>query len=99
MQDVKTFIQGTALDGRTNVTPIETQLNEFLKANPAYSAKSMSFIVGPRYREAFVIFDVKERQNDYGRDTTKYNKPVSKTSQTLKGEAKLGSSDDGQQKH
>ena len=62
MQDVKTFIQGTALDGRVNVTPIETQLNEFLKANPAYSAKSMSFIVGPRYREAFVIFDVRDNK-------------------------------------
>ena len=66
MQDVKHFINGK--DIRTsyyNMDDLDTQINAFLKENPNYSIRSLSTIIGPAYKEAFVVFDVGEERNDH----------------------------------
>ncbi len=66
MQTVKAFVQGTKPYDTNGpvMTSIEEQINLYLKENPNHSAKSMSIIVGQSYREAFVIFDVREPKDD-----------------------------------
>ena len=73
-QDVKAFVCGRDIWHATyNTTPLDEQINEFLKEHPNYSAKSMSTFVGTGYKEVFVIFDVREEKqtntkNKGGRD-------------------------------
>lgn len=64
MQDVKHFINGRDLSGEFNITPLEVQINSFLENNPNYSVHSFSTIMGPSYKEAFVVFDVKGEQTE-----------------------------------
>ena len=65
MQDVKHFVQGKDfLTLEFDPTPLEDQINAFLKKHQNYSIRSMSTIVGVGYKEAFVVFDVREERTE-----------------------------------
>ena len=61
-QIIKRFCQGVDFSGKTNYTPLEDQITEMLEAHREYVVKDMTVIQGPMYKEAYVVFDVKERQ-------------------------------------
>ncbi len=61
-QIIKRFCQGTDIGGKTNYTPLEDQITEELEKHRDYVVKDMTVIQGPLYKEAYVVFDVKERQ-------------------------------------
>lgn len=64
-QTVKHFIYGSdRLNQTVNTTPLEQQLNDFLDGHPNYKIASFSTIIGPDYKEAFVVFDVREDRNN-----------------------------------
>lgn len=64
-QTVKHFIYGTdRVDSVVNATPLEQQLNDFLDGHPNYKITSFSTIIGPDYKEAFVVFDIREDRNN-----------------------------------
>ena len=74
MQTVKHFIYGKdSMTGESNMKPLEEQLSEFLKDHPDHSVASMSTIVASSYKEAFVVFNVR---ND---NQKPYNKKQDKT--------------------
>ena len=77
MQDVKHFINGRDLHGEYHMEDIDEQINSFLKEHPNYSVCTFSTIIGPAYKEAFVVFDVKEERNDHN-DRSDKNKNVNK---------------------
>lgn len=58
MQDVKRFINGRDLEGKYHLEDLDVQINSFLKEHPNYSIRTFSTIIGPAYKEAFVVFDV-----------------------------------------
>lgn len=62
MQEMKRFVQGA--DPRTPsfaVENIEEQINAFLKENQNYVIRTFNVVLGPRYKEAFVLFDIREK--------------------------------------
>lgn len=64
-QTVKHFIYGTDRVNLTvNTTPLEQQLNDFLDGHQNYKIASFSTIIGPDYKEAFVVFDIREDRNN-----------------------------------
>lgn len=69
MQEVKVFHQGSLPNGKLEPKELTDQINEFLKENPNYSAKSISVMPIHMTWMAFVIFDVydknKNRNNRY----------------------------------
>lgn len=73
MQTVKHFIYGH--DSRTresNTMPLEDQFNEFLKEHPDHNVASMSTIVASTYKEAFVVFNIRnENQKSYNKKQDK----------------------------
>lgn len=72
MQDVKVFVQGRdGLSKSYNPTPLDEQINTWLKQHPNHSIRSISNIVGTGYKEAYVVFDI--------RDETKTNNKNNKT--------------------
>ncbi len=74
MQTVKHFIYGRdSMSGESNMIPLEDQLSEFLKEHPDHNVASMSTIVASTYKEAFVVFNVR---ND---NQKPYNKKQDKT--------------------
>ena len=61
MQEVRNFFAGIK-DGKEQYEPLEAQINGFLKEHPQYSARSIDVLTGPLYREAFVLFDLREEK-------------------------------------
>lgn len=65
MQTVKHFVYGLdRATGNRNSSPLEVQMNDFLDGHPNYKIASFSTIIGPDYKEAFVVFDVREDRNN-----------------------------------
>lgn len=64
MQTVKNFIYGKDRSGSVNVTPLEDQINEYLEYHPGYSVATMSLLNASGYKEAFVVFNVREERGD-----------------------------------
>lgn len=64
MQTVKNFIYGRDRSGSVNVTPLEDQINEYLEYHPGYSVATMSLLNASGYKEAFVVFNVREERGD-----------------------------------
>lgn len=60
-QIIKRFCQGADFNGKTNYTPLEDQITEELEKHRDYVVRDMTVIQGPLYKEAYVVFDVKER--------------------------------------
>lgn len=61
MQTVKHFVYGLdRITGNRNSSPLEQQMNDFLDGHPNYKITSFSTIIGPDYKEAFVVFDIRE---------------------------------------
>lgn len=63
MQEMKRFVQGA--DPRVPsfaIENIEDQINAFLKENPNYIIRSFDIVLGPRCKEAFVLFDIREEK-------------------------------------
>ena len=79
MQIVKNFIYGRDWSGYTNATPLEDQINEYLEYHPGYSVATMSMLNGAGYKEALVVFNVREErsekreQNDKRRNGQDFN--------------------------
>ena len=65
MQTVVSFIQGNKIgwSAVTNATPIQDQVNDYLRQNPSHSIRTMSTLLGPSYVEAFVVFDIREEKS------------------------------------
>ena len=77
MQDVKHFINGRDLHGEYYMEDLDEQINNFLKEHPNYSIRTFSTIIGPAYKEAFVVFDVNEERKES--DHTDRNKNTNKS--------------------
>lgn len=60
-QVIKRFCQGADFSGKTNYMPLEDQITEMLEKHREYVMRDMTVIQGPLYKEAYVIFDIKER--------------------------------------
>ena len=64
-QTVKHFIYGAdRVNSTVNTTPLEQQFNDFLDGHPNHKIASFSTIIGPDYKEAFVVFDIREDRNN-----------------------------------
>lgn len=64
MQTVKNFIFGKDRTGNVNTTPLEDQINEYLEYHPGFSIASMSFLNASGYKEAFVVFNIREERKN-----------------------------------
>ena len=65
MQTVKNFVYGKDLaESAWNGLSLEIQINEYLKSHPNYSVAAMSMLNGIGYREALVVFNVREERGD-----------------------------------
>ena len=65
MQIVKNFVYGNnVLRSDWNNTPLEDQINEYLEYHPGYSVATMSIVNGSEYREALVVFNIREERGD-----------------------------------
>lgn len=62
MQTVKNFIFGQDYTGAYNGNPLEDQINEYLEYHPGYSIATMSFLNASGYKEAFVVFNIREER-------------------------------------
>ena len=60
-QIIKRFCQGLDYGGKTNYMPLEDQITEMLEKHREYVVRDMTVIQGPQYKEAYVVFDVKEK--------------------------------------
>ena len=67
MQTVKHFIYGKdIMTGESNSTPLEEQIDAYMKDHPDQSVSSLSTIVASSYKEAFVVFNIRnENQKPY----------------------------------
>lgn len=64
MQTVKNFVFGKDRTGSVNTTPLEDQINEYLEYHPGFSVASMSLLNASGYKEAFVVFNIREERGD-----------------------------------
>ena len=63
MQTVKNFVYGKdPISGIFNTASIESQINEYLQNHPGYSVATMSTINASGYKEAFVVFNIREER-------------------------------------
>ncbi len=62
MQTVKNFVFGRDRIGIVNNVPLEDQINEYLENHPGYSIATMSFLNAVGYKEAFVVFNIREER-------------------------------------
>lgn len=62
MQTVKNFVFGRDRSGSVNTTPLEDQINEYLEYHPGYSVATMSLLNTSDYKEAFVVFNIREER-------------------------------------
>ena len=68
MQTVKNFIYGRTLNGDFNSASLEDQINEYLEFHPAYSVVTISMLDGTAYKEALVVFNVREERKPFVKD-------------------------------
>lgn len=68
MQTVKNFIYGRDRSGSVNTTPLEDQINEYLEYHPGYSVATMSLLNASGYKEAFVVFNIREERKPFIKD-------------------------------
>lgn len=69
MQIVKNFVFGNnVLRTDWNNTPLEDQINEHLENHPGFSVATMSLLNGAGYREALVVFNVREERKPFVKD-------------------------------
>ena len=68
MQTVKNFIYGRKLNGDFNSASLEDQINEYLEFHPGYSVTTMSMLDGTAYKEALVVFNVREERKPFVKD-------------------------------
>lgn len=68
MQTVKNFIFGRDRSGSVNTTPLEDQINEYLEYHPGYSVATMSLLNASGYKEAFVVFNIREERKPFVKD-------------------------------
>ncbi len=64
MQTVKNFVFGKDRTGSVNTMPLEDQINEYLEYHPGFSVASMSLLNASGYKEAFVVFNIREERGD-----------------------------------
>ena len=64
MQTVKNFVFGRDRSGSINTTTIEDQINEYLEYHPGYSVATMSLLNASGYKEAFVVFDIRDDRGE-----------------------------------
>ena len=65
MQTVKNFVFGKdVMRHDWNNTPLEDQINEYLENHPWFSVATMSMLNGAGYKEAFVVFNVREERSE-----------------------------------
>lgn len=64
MQTVKNFVFGKDRTGSVNTTPLEDQINEYLEYHSGYSVATMSLLNASGYKEALVVFNVREERGD-----------------------------------
>ena len=50
-------------NGVYNTTPVEEQINQYLKDHPNYYGKSITMAVVAPYKEALVLFDIRDEDN------------------------------------
>ena len=62
MQTVKNFVFGKDRTGAVNIIPLEDQINEYLENHPGYSVATMSLLNATGYKEAFVVFNIREER-------------------------------------
>lgn len=62
MQTVKNFVFGKDRTGAVNTIPLEDQINEYLENHPGYSVSTMSLLNAVGYKEAFVVFNIREER-------------------------------------
>lgn len=62
MQTVKNFVFGKDRIGIINTEPLEDQINEYLENHPGYSVSTMSLLNAVGYKEAFVVFNIREER-------------------------------------
>lgn len=63
MQTVKNFVYGKdPITSEINITPIESQVNEYLENHPGYSVATFSTLNASGYKEAFVVFNIREER-------------------------------------
>lgn len=62
MQTVKNFVFGKDRTGVFNTTPLEDQINEYLENHTGYSVATLSTINASGYKEAFVVFNIREER-------------------------------------
>ena len=68
MQIAKNFVFGNnVLRSDWNNTPLEDQINEYLENHPGFSVATMSMLNGAGYREALVVFNVREEHAEKDR--------------------------------
>ena len=63
MQTVKNFVFGKDRSGYFNTEPLEDQINEYLENHPGYSVATMSTLNASGYKEAFVVFNIREERD------------------------------------
>jgi hypothetical protein len=70
MQTVKNFVFGLDRSGYFNTEPLEDQINTYLENHPGYSVSTMSTLNASGYKEAFVVFNIREEkyQNKKAKD-------------------------------
>lgn len=62
MQTIKNFVFGKDRTGIINTEPLEDQINEYLENHPGYSVSTMSLLNATGYKEAFVVFNIREER-------------------------------------
>lgn len=70
MQTVKNFVFGKDRSGYFNTETLEDQINTYLENHPGYSVSTMSTLNASGYKEAFVVFNIREEkyQNKKAKD-------------------------------
>ena len=64
MQTVKKFVLGRDYTGTFNGNPIEDQINEYLEYHPGYSVATMDVLNATGYKEAYVVFNIREERTE-----------------------------------
>lgn len=69
MQIVKNFVYGKDLSESVwNGVSIELQINEYLNSHLNYSVAALSMLSGAGYKEALVVFNVREERKPFVKD-------------------------------
>ena len=89
MQIAKNFVFGNnVLRSNWNNTPLEDQINEYLENHPGFSVATMGLLSGAGYREALIVFNVREERTE--KDNRRQGKSdfTSSSTKDYKGQTK-----------